>query len=62
MQFDKDVRVGDLREGASSIRIRVRVLSIDAGKARCLLVRSGKEKDLSVATLQKAYYLVERAQ
>lgn len=52
--------VGDVYEGTGTHRVRVEVLGFDEKSARCLLVRSGKEKRISRRTLQTAYRLVAR--
>lgn len=58
-----DVREGDLREGVGGMKVRVRVstINLDSRKAYCVLVKSGKSKVLSLATLRNAYRLVQRS-
>ena len=56
-----EVKVGDIREGTGTHKIRVRVDSITEDTADCTLLRSGKYKEITVRQLQKAYRLVERA-
>jgi ribosomal protein L21 len=51
----KEIKVGDVLEGTGGMRVQVRVDAIDGNKVECTLVRSGKRKAMTLATLRKAY-------
>jgi hypothetical protein len=58
---DLEIGPGDELEGTSSLSILVRVEAVDGDQARCWLVRSKKQKTISVRRLRDAYKVVKRA-
>jgi hypothetical protein len=59
---EKQILVGDIREGTGTHHVRVEVIDIDGPSALCRLVRSGSTKFIAIRTLQSAYALVRRAE
>ena len=55
------VAVGDVRCSIARYHYRVEVVSIEGETAKCKRLRDGREKAISVSTLQTTYGLVHRA-